>query len=185
MLVIDKAIRYYTRNGQVDAAGAKTRIRSVDMLLVLVLSAYILHSFYKGFKGEGDYNQITNGLFAFVLLGISFSLILNSKLNADYWRSGDTKLSSTDDSTTGAGGRPKYDIMDAFKLIGSCIGYIFSPLYALYNVICVAIIVILILLFLSPYVTNTIDITKFRNYLNDWVLMYVPVFVSLFTFLIT
>jgi len=130
MGVIDKTIANY--DGKDSDKTRKIRIRSIDIFLSFSASVFILLSFYYGFKGEGDYGLITQGLFAFVMFGISISLIMIKKLDEDWLKSyrGSIKYGKDDEKETSY-----TDMSEVGKVFSDIFAYFISSKGALLQII--------------------------------------------------
>jgi hypothetical protein len=170
MAIIDKTIE----NVQGNAERLKT-IRSADVLIVIVFVIYILASFYYGFNGDGDISMITNGLFGFVVLGISISLIMIKKLDSEYMRKGDVTVEDSKSESAQA------DAQGVFAIIARCFAFLFSTKGALTHVLVCNFIALLILG--SLYLSKQIDEPTFKKYCFQTLFIYIPLWVSLFIFL--
>lgn len=172
MIVINKVISYFN-----DDLARKTRIRSADIIIVAFFVIYILGSLQFGFNND-DYTSISNGLFAFVILGISFSLILNSKLNKDFLTH-DNKLITYNQDEEKKNSFTK--INDAWGLVAACFAFISSTNGALLHILCVLVIAFIILITLH-YGTKQINDKEFKT-ISAQFFLYIPISVGLFIFL--
>jgi hypothetical protein len=170
MAVIDKTIE----NVEGNAERLKT-IRSADVLIVIAFAVYILASFYYGFKGDGDISMITNGLFGFVILGISISLIMIKKLDSEYMRKGDVTVENNNSEQSQA------DAQGVFAIISRCFAFLFSVKGSLLHVLVCDFIAVVMLA--SLYGAGTITKPTFDKYCFKTLLIYIPLWVSLFIFL--
>jgi hypothetical protein len=180
MMVIDKVLTMIPND--TNDFSRKRRIRSADILLCLGFTAFIITSFYYGFQGDGDYTMITNGLFAFVILGISFSLILNGKLDSNnFLKTGNNGIKyEKDEEKTITFSDPT----DVLTLLTACIGFMIDRKRALLHILSVELIVFILLLILYKG-TGSIDKNDYNRYCRDFLLIYIPIFVSLFIFVST
>jgi hypothetical protein len=175
MMVIDKTLSKVN-----DPLERKKTIRAADVLICTFGVYYILSSFYYGFKSDGEIALILNGLFGFVIMGISVSLILIKKLDPAFltyngekviYEEGEEKKGSFTESAR------------VFGLIAACIGFMTSTTGALLHILAVNFIVLMILIFLR-YGPKTIpDNKSFGEHFKRYCLFYVPLFISLFIFL--
>ena len=171
MAIIDKTID----NVQGKEARLKT-IRSADVLIIIVCAIYIIASFYYGFKEDGDFSMITNGLFGFVVLGISISLIMIKKLDRDFnTHNGDTVQQENNAPEAQA------DSKGVFAILSGCFVFLFSTKGALTHVLVCNFIALIILG--SLYFSNQIDEPTFRKHMYWTLFLYIPLWVSLFIFL--
>ena len=171
MLVIDKTID----NVQGDDARVKT-VRSADLLIVIVFVLFIIGSFYYGFKGEGDFSMITNGLFVFVILGISISLIMVKKLDSDFNTHNNETINHNNNQESA-----QADSKGVLALLSGCFAYMLSVKGSLLHILVCDVIAVVILG--SLYGAGTIDKPTFEKYCFNTLLIYIPVWVTLFIFL--
>ena len=173
MLVIDKTLSNFN-----DDLERKKWIRGADILISALISIYIIGCFYYGFQGDGDYGLITNGLFFFVILGISVSLILVKKLDPEFLRNDENRIDykDLDEKVT-----PLTDMQKVFGLISGSFAFMTSIKGALLHIISVEIIVLIILSCLR--LNGSITADQFSSYSKQYCLVYIPVCVSLFIFL--
>jgi len=178
MVVIDNILK----NNQ-DDYERKKLIRSADIIIATGVIIFVLGSFYNGFQGDGDYQMITNGLFGFVLLGLSVSLILTKKLDREYLSRIDKDGKATgiiylkDEETT----KPFTDAKSVFGLLSAGAGFMLSTDGALLHILAVEVIVLSILLILW-LATGSISETEFKSYCKQYIGFYIPIFVALFIF---
>ena len=171
MLVIDKTID----NVQGDAERLKT-VRSADILIIIAFVIFIFGSFYYGFKGDGDFSMITNGLFGFVILGISISLIMVKKLDSDF----NTHNKQTIDHNNNQEST-QADSKGVLALLTGCFAYMLSVKGSLLHILVCDVIAVVILG--SLYGAGTIDKPTFEKYCFNALLIYIPIWVTLFIFL--
>lgn len=81
-IVIDNSILFNKKYPQT-IYNVWHRIRSADIWITLIISAFFLTMLILGFK-ESNYIYITTGLFICVFYGLSFSIIQNSKMDKDF-----------------------------------------------------------------------------------------------------
>lgn len=176
MLVIDKV------NNNVEGGDLqkKKTIRGADILICGFAVFYVLSCFFYGFKSDGDITLIVNGLFGFVILGISVSLILIKKLDSEFLRTGDNKIKYEE------GEEKTESFTDAnitMGILGAAIAFLFSTKGALLHIVSVNVIFLIILLILR-YGTRAIpDDKTFGEYFKRYCLFYLPLSVALFIFL--
>jgi len=175
MLVIDKTLSKISGEDE-----QKKTIRAADVLICTFGVYYVLSCFYYGFRSDGEMSLILNGLFGFVILGISVSLILIKKLDQTF-------LTYNDKSIKYVQGEEKKESFTEsariFGLIAACIGFMTSTTGALLHILAVNFIVLMILLFLR-YVSKTIpDDISLGEQFKRYCLFYVPLLISLFIFL--
>jgi len=179
MVVIDKTLSKV--EGDLER---KKTIRGADILLCSFMVYYILSSFYYGFQGDGDMVLITNGLFAFVVLGISISLILVKKLDPDFMRHVDDKIEPAGYNEDKDHDNTSYtDMTTVFGILASIAGFMTSTNGALLHILAVDFIVFMLLI-IFRYGTKTIPNDKaFADLFKRYCLFYIPLFVALFIFL--
>jgi hypothetical protein len=127
------------------------------------------------FNGDGDISMITNGLFGFVVLGISISLIMIKKLDSEYMRKGDVTVEDSKSESAQA------DAQGVMAIIARCFAFLFSTKGALTHVLVCNFIALLILG--SLYLSKQIDEPTFKKYCFQTLFIYIPLWVSLFIFL--
>jgi len=170
MAVVDKTIE----NVKGNAERLKT-IRSTDVLIVIAFALYILASFYYGFKGDGDVSMITNGLFGFVVLGISISLIMIKKLDSEFMRKGDETVQNDNNEQSQA------DAKGVIAILSGCFSFLFSVKGSLLHVLVCDFIAVVMLA--SLYGAGTINKPTFDKYCFWALVVYIPLWVTLFIFL--
>jgi hypothetical protein len=162
-VVIDSAIKGFIKESD---AKTKNIIRAADVLICMVFLAYIIYSFYYGFKGEGDYTMMTNGLFGVVLLGISYTLIQIKKLEVSFLTNNDTQQQSESYNQTNEKNIDAVNFGYIFLILGSVIDFIKKP-NVLSTLVVVYIIILIILLILMS--VGQIPRPEFMKHHNQFV----------------
>lgn len=176
MLVIDKILARYSPAGD-QMNDIKQLIRAADIVFSGMLILYILLSFYYGFKGDGDYTLISNGLFAFIILGISSSLLMVKKLDKGYL-SYDGKTIDPENLKETAQS-PSTNMQKVFSLISGYFAFLFSGDGSLYQVLVAQMIAFSVIL--GVYKGDTND-PQFTKNCVLYLIIYIPLFVSAFIF---
>uniref|UniRef100_A0A6C0JKS3 Uncharacterized protein n=1 Tax=viral metagenome TaxID=1070528 RepID=A0A6C0JKS3_9ZZZZ len=165
-IVINNAIKLFPDTDQ-----AKKRIRSAEIVIIIFFLIFIFGTLQHGFK-KNDYTSLTTGLFAFVIMGISISLILNSKLNTDYLTFANTTIVYKDDDK----GKSFTDTQDIFALLSSCFNFMISSEGARWPILFLLLLSFTILLTVR-YGTSKIDDKKFDT-IRWQLLIYIPITAS-------
>jgi uncharacterized membrane protein len=182
MLVIDKIITRVKGDLPI-----KKAIRSADIIISLLFVCFIITSFYYGFKDKGDTTLISNGLFAFVIFGVSISLILVNKLDKDFLTTKDVEGNfQSVDYNNGAKETDKETFTD-IKNILAIMKFWFAFMFdykdgALTPILVVDTIAFFILLGIYKADVNNED---FQSYCKQYLLVYIPFSVAVFIFLST
>jgi uncharacterized membrane protein YccF (DUF307 family) len=171
MLVIDKTIENVP-----DKEERLKTIRSADVLIMIGFAIVIFSSFYYGFKEDGDMTLITTGLFGFVILGISISLIMVKKLDLDF-----TTHKTEVVDTRIVNPQTEADSKTIISILSGIFVYMFSVKGSLVHILVCDVIALSILGALVG--TGTIDQPTFEKYCFRTLLIYIPVWVTLFIFL--
>ena len=175
MLVIDKTISKVD-----DDKERKQTIRGADIIISGFVVLYVLSCFYYGFEGDGDITLITNGLFGFVILGISISLILVKKLDIEFLRYGDKSIKYEKDE------EEKESLTNANKTFGiltAAFAFMVSTNGALLHILAVNFIVLMFLLVLRYGTKSIPDDKTLWEYTKRYLFFYIPIFVAVFIFL--
>jgi hypothetical protein len=157
-------------------------IRSSDILIFSFALLFILASFYYGFKDD-DYQLVTNGLFGFVLFGISASLIRIKMLDQKFltYDGNETLSSEYDPSITKEElDRIKTSDTKIFAILGNIIGFIRK--YALFHILTIDILVELGLA-IATFVFHKMTTDKFYRFSFISLIVYIPIIVTLLVFL--
>lgn len=176
MTVIDKVLVHIS--GDIER---KKKIRSAEIFALGFLSFFILSSFYYGFQGDGDYELITQGLVLFVVLALSVSLIMISKLNKEYLilRSDpDKKIVYKDNEELDTGSFT--DMKGVFAIASSILGFMTSTEGALLYIIVADFFVFMILITLAK---GDFWSKKFQNNCIKYLFIDIPIIISFLVFL--
>jgi hypothetical protein len=173
-IVINNAIKLFKNDLDKDKAKdkAKKRIRSAEIVIIIFFLIFIFGTLQHGFK-KNDYTSLTTGLFAFVIMGISISLILNSKLNTDYLTFANTTINYDDVDDKG---KSFTDTQDIFALVSSCFNFMISSEGARWPILFLLLLSFTILLTVR-YGTSKIDDKKFDT-IRWQLLIYIPITAS-------
>jgi len=175
MLVIDKTLSKIE-----DDLERKKTIRGADILICAFGAFYVLSCFFYGFKSDGDITLIMSGLFGFVILGISVSLILIKKLDSEFTRYKEQKMVYPEGEEKE---KPYNDAKVTFGILSSAIAFMFSTKGALLHIVSVNVIFLIILVILRYGTHNIPDDKTLGEYFKRYCLFYLPLSVALFIFL--
>lgn len=153
------------------------RIRSADIIIIISFFIFIISTFSSGFSTD-NYDLVTTGMFATVVLGLSLSLIQTYKTDIEFMQ---TKL---DKDPKGDLYDPEVDnlndlsdVLDVLKLI-----IVFALKDASIYYIVTAILTVIVLVILR-YATNTINTWIFNYYLGLMLGLILPIFVVSLTWI--
>jgi hypothetical protein len=175
-VVIDPAIKGFINDGD---AKTKNIIRAADVLICMVFMAYIIYSFYYGFKGEGDYTMMTNGLFGVVLLGISYTLIQIKKLDKLFFTNNDTQQRIESITPENDKEIESVNFGNIFLILGSVIDFIKKPNVLSTLVVVYIIILIILLILMSVGQIQRPDFMKQHNQFAFYLIFAIPLIMFL------
>jgi hypothetical protein len=145
----------------------------------MVFMAYIIYSFYYGFKGDGDYTMMTNGLFGFVLLGISYTLIQIKKIDVSFLTNATTQQKTDTYNQTNSKDIDAVNFGYIFLILGNVIDFIKKPTVLSTLVVVYIIILIILLILMSVGQIQRPDFMKQHNQFAFYLIFAIPLIMFL------